>query len=120
MKIQINIQLANTNLPQKIDKGLLITQIFQQDNNVVYKLSVDEEDLGNDVEIIRQVKDQVKSDIAGSLQSEDDVVLTRFEKLLKKLQYGLIYRYCGNHSGHTVDIYFSPDEISNILSNSEY
>ena len=118
--LDLNIQLANTNLPQKIDKGLLITQIFQQDNNVVYKLSVDEEDLGNDVEIIRQVKDQVKSDIAGSLQSEDDVVLTRFEKLLKKLQFGLIYRYCGNHSGHTVDIYFSPDEISNILSNSEY
>lgn len=64
--LDLNIQLANTNLPQKIDKGLLITQIFQQDNNVVYKLSVDEEDLGNDVEIIRQVKDQVKSDIAGS------------------------------------------------------
>lgn len=118
--LNLQVQLANTNLPQKIEDGMLITQIMQEGNNVVYKLSVDEEALGNDVEIIRQVKDQVKSDIAGSLQSEDDVVLTRFEKLLKKLQYGLIYRFCGNHSGHSVDITFTPEEISGLASNREY
>jgi DNA-binding protein YbaB len=118
--LDLQVQLANTNLPQKIEDGMLITQITQEGNNVVYKLSVDEELLGNDVNILDRVKDQLKSDITRSLQSEDDLALTRFEQLLKKLQYGLIYRFCGNHSGHTVDIYFSPDEISNILSNSEY
>lgn len=118
--LDLNIQLANTNLPQKIDRGLLITQITQEGNNVVYKLSVDEEVLGNDVNILSKVRDEIKPEMTRSLQAEDDLVLTRFEKLLKKLQYGLIYRYCGNHSRHIVDINFSPDEISNILSNSEY
>lgn len=118
--LDLQVQLANTNLPQKIEDGMLITQITQEGNNVVYKLSVDEELLGNDVNILDRVKDQLKSDITRSLQSEDDLALTRFEQLLKKLQYGLIYRFCGNHSGHFVDVTFSPEEISEMASNGEY
>lgn len=118
--LDLQVQLANINLPQKIEDGMLITQITQEGNNVVYKLSVDEEVLGNDVNILSKVRDEIKPEMTRSLQAEDDVALTRFEQLLKKLQYGLIYRFCGNHSGHTVDITFSPEEISEMASNGEY
>ena len=118
--LDLQVQLANINLPQKIEEGMLITQITQEGNNVVYKLSVDEEVLGNDVNILSKVRDEIKPEMTRSLQAEDDLVLTRFEQLLKKLQYGLIYRFCGNHSGHTVDITFSPEEISEMASNGEY
>lgn len=118
--LDLQVQLANINLPQKIEDGMLITQITQEGNNVVYKLSVDEEVLGNDVNILSKVRDEIKPEMTRSLQAEDDVALTRFEQLLKKLQYGLIYRFCGYHSGHTVDITFSPEEISEMASNSEY
>ena len=72
------------------------------------------------MDILSQVKDEIKPEMTKSLQSEDDLVLTRFEQLLKKLQYGLIYRFCGNHSGHSVDITFTPEEISGLASNREY
>lgn len=66
------------------------------------------------------MRDEIKPEMTRSLQAEDDLVLTRFEQLLKKLQYGLIYRFCGNHSGHTVDITFSPEEIPEMASNCEH
>ena len=43
--LDLNIQLVNTHLPQKIDQGLLITQIFQQDHHIVYKVSVYQHDI---------------------------------------------------------------------------
>lgn len=111
-KLQIAVKAANVECPIDAGNGAIVTEIYTEDNNVVYKTSVDENELVSvadfDNEIVISL---MKAAMIESIQNQNSKEEKEFIELIKGANYNLVFRYIGNSSNYQVDIVISPDEI---------
>ncbi len=111
-QLEIAIKAANLECPMDAGNGVTITEIYTEDNNVVYKALVDENELVSvadfDNEIVISL---MKAAMIESLKNQNSEEEKKFLELIKETDYNLVYRYIGKSSNYQVDIVITPDEL---------
>lgn len=86
--------------PIEVEEGMVIVNVFDDGENVMYICEVDE-DL-YDMDLIEGSKSEIKSSIKSEMNS--DPTMKQVFNALKMANRGIGYRYIGNITGQTVDI----------------
>ncbi len=105
--LELQMEIENTNLPVSIEEGMDMTDYALDDDNIVVTIAVDENlysinEFRNNLELIKQSMLEAAIDDPESKSLLD---------LCKISHTGLAYHVVGKHSGRSVDIVISSDEI---------
>lgn len=103
------VEVANEDLPETIDEGLIMTKIVIEGNYLVYICSVDEDEY--DIDMIRESKNEVKNAIKKDLLNPNDSDIQYTRRMCKKYHKGIAYRYVGRDSRDSYTIYISSKEL---------
>ena len=103
------VEMANEDLPETIDEGLIMTKIVIEGNYLVYICSVDEDEY--DIDMIRESKNEVKKSIKKELLNPNDSDIQYIRRMCKKYHKGIAYRYVGLDSRDSYTIYISSKEL---------
>lgn len=109
MILNNQIILENRQFPQQIEAGMTMTQLFDDGDKLVYVIEMDE-DL-YDMSLLQEAVGEVKRNILDSNLFGDPTMKVIAENI-SSLGKGITLRYKGDQTGLTVDIPFSPNEIS--------
>lgn len=103
----------STACPTEIVDGLTCTDVFTENQSVVFFLSVDEiaadmnvEDLNNPL-----INVAMKAVTKEEMFEEPDENTADFLRLCKESNYDIVFRYEGSVSGQTADVVLSADEL---------
>lgn len=108
--LECNVALENAQCPLTIDEGMTMTKAYDDGSNLIYECRIDEQIY--DIDILKYNKSEMKRNIKSAIY---DPVSSRLINILSSLGKGIIYRYNGDTSGKSVDIFFSPEEVSKIM-----
>lgn len=108
-ELEFYILKSNMDCPYSVDEGMEMEKIYDNGRNVVVDFKLDESKY--DPSILKQFQSQAKEGIKESL---DDRNMYQLLHLLAPLDKGLVYHYYGDKSGKSVDIEFTPEELSNL------
>lgn len=111
-KLQIAIKAANLECPMDAGNGTTVTEIFIEDNNIIYKTLLEENETvaveNFDNEFVKSI---MQASLVEYLNNQNNTEEKEFLKLVKEANYNIVYRYIGNSSNYQVDIVISPDEL---------
>lgn len=94
------VQIAKKELPERIDEGLVVTNIFKENKNIIYVCSVDENIY--DLDAIKELSSEIKDEMIDELNSDSDT--RELLKQVKNIDGRIIYRYKGKSTGRKVDV----------------
>ena len=107
MQLESAIRLANRNMPQVIDEGLICEKVVNEDYYVTYIVSTDEDVYP--IDDIRESSDLIKLLMDEELHSDPE--MKDFFDMCKKCNKGISYRYVSNQTGESFSIDFEPYEL---------
>ena len=97
------------NLPIDTGVGIVVTDIYLDDNFVVYDAMCDEEKIPIDVLIAN--KDAAKEGVLNMLKDGSDPNVTTLVNMCKESHIGIIYNYIGDTSGKTCPVVITPSDM---------
>lgn len=109
-KLTAAIASTQTQLPLNADVGMKITELFQEDGDVVYVVKCD--DSMYNISDLRQARDPIKSTMTNNIRNMGPVE-REFIKLVVNGDANLVYRYA-TRSGH-IDIKYTNAELKGLL-----
>lgn len=106
--LDMQIKLSKSRLPQKVDEGMMNTDIFIENNNIICKLVVDENtwSISNFKANASQMKEELYKDLASEVSSR------ALLNLCKIAHTGIIYRIIGNTTKDSYDVIIDNNYIS--------
>jgi hypothetical protein len=106
--LDMQIKLSKSRLPQKVDEGMMNTDIFIENNNIICKLVVDENtwSISNFKANASQMKEELYKDLASEVSSR------ALLNLCKIAHTGIIYRIIGNTTKDSCDVIIDNNYIS--------
>ncbi len=106
--LDMQIKLSKSRLPQKVDEGMMNTDIFIENNNIINKLVVDENtwSISNFKANASQMKEELYKDLASEVSSR------ALLNLCKIAHTGIIYRIIGNTTKDSYDVIIDNNYIS--------
>ena len=107
MQLESAIRLANRNMPQVIDEGLICEKVVNEDYYVTYIVSTDEDVYP--IDDIRESSDLIKLLMDEELHSDPE--MKDLFDMCKKCNKGISYRYVSNQTGESFSIDFEPYEL---------
>lgn len=99
---------AELQTPQKIEEGLIMTDVYIKDKCFTYEYSCDENMY--DIDALKQSKEILKEAILQELKS-DDPIYVQLRKRIKECNYRMAYKYVGDASGESLMIIINSDEL---------
>lgn len=115
LTIETQVELENSTCPNKLEEGMTMTRVELVDNYIVYYLEIDES-LG-DMNQFKRYQPELKENLRDYFKSmKDDMTMKYSIQLYVDQNIGIHYRYYGNKSKEYVDVIFTPQEISTILT----
>ena len=106
--LDMQIKLSKSPLPLKVDEGMMNTDIFIENNNIINKLVVDENtwSISNFKANASQMKEELYKDLASEVSSR------ALLNLCKIAHTGIIYRIIGNTTKDSCDVIIDNNYIS--------
>lgn len=98
---------ARLQTPQIIDEGIVMTDVYLDENNLVYEYRCDESLY--DIDQMNLIADELRQSTLSEIV--DDPVISRIAQLLKQTNRKLMYKYIGQTSKKDFSIIISPNEI---------
>ena len=108
--LEAEIAFVNSQCPSPMEDGVALVNVYDDGNNVVYVLQVDEKEI--DISLLCSAKAELKQEMQGEIK---DPSMKRVFEMLSSLGKGLVYRYKGATSGDYVDIEFSKEELESLI-----
>lgn len=99
---------AELQTPQKIEEGLIMTDVYIKDKCFTYEYSCDENMY--DIDALKQSNELLKAAILQELKS-DDPIYVQLRKRIKECNYRMAYKYVGDVSGESLTIIINSDEL---------
>lgn len=99
---------AELQTPQKIEEGLIMTDVYIKDKCFTYVYSCDENMY--DIDALTQSNELLKVAILQELKS-DDPIYVQLRKRIKECNYRMAYKYVGDASGESLTIIINSDEL---------
>lgn len=112
-RLKALIDNSNLQLPSKIDDGLTLITINNDENNVVYVYETDEDKISL-TSLKKNIKN-VKAAVVEELKGQN-IAEKAFMKTVIENNKGLVYQYVGNVSKKTVDVVINLDELKQIAN----
>lgn len=100
----------NRMLPEEIEEGMFITEVFEDDNAVTYVVEIDPELY--DMDALEEAGDQIKPSVAESFKGPDT---REFLDLLIDLNLNLAYRLQYPDNSRSFELVFTPAELKNCI-----
>lgn len=110
-------------IPDTVGMGMIWSDIDLTTNNIIYIYTIDENII--DIGDFELNKDEIKNNMGNAIKrtsTNTEAVYSNEAKILELLtstNRGIVYRMIGNKTKKTVNIYFSPSELSS-LTNTRY
>lgn len=111
-----NVDVINETLPQEIERGVILKNVEQKEDSIIYTASLDE-DL-YDVIVFDKIKSELKNGILSNLSQTKSN--RRFLRQLIECNMNLIYRYCGDVTGTTINVVIGGKDMKESFGKSMY
>lgn len=113
--LSILIEAERVNYPQKLDDGMIMTDITLEDENIVFTIQVDENLYS--ISQMEENNDLIRASVIkeGLSQPESHYFL----EMCKVSHSGLVYRFTGKQSLKKHDIVISSDEMRKLVDTPE-
>jgi len=95
--------------PTVVDDGMVMTDVFLDEHYYTYVYECDESEY--DMDYWEEIKDEIKESIMEDVLDDNDITTKAMCELLKKVRYGLAFKYVGSSSGKVCMVYIEPDEL---------
>lgn len=106
--LDMQMQLSQNSLPQKVDEGMTITDIYLDNHNIIDKLEVDENTYS--ISNFKTNASQIKEELYNNLAREVSSMALLY--ICKVAHTGIIYRIVGNTTKDSCDIIIDSEYIS--------
>ncbi|MDE6272588.1 MAG: hypothetical protein K2M31_06235 [Muribaculaceae bacterium] len=106
--LQSGIRQANQEFPQKIEEGLIVTEMSMEGDFVVYEVEVDEDVY--DIDNLSSNRKNMRAPMLEFLNSSDPQIIL-LKNMCIKAEKGIAYKYVGDTTGKSFYIRFSCDEL---------
>ena len=114
MKIENKVEMENNSCPQEVEKGIILTKVYIEDNYVVYSYSMDEDEY--DMRLLERNAASLKSNTEDQIKEDSkDLILCNNLNLMRELGYGIKYHYYGTKSSKYVGIKITPSELASMF-----
>lgn len=121
--LKLNVEQSKNMIPDTVGMGMIWSDIDLTTNNIIYIYTIDENII--DIGDFELNKDEIKNNMGNAIKrtsTNTEAVYSNEAKILELLtstNRGIVYRMIGNKTKKTVNIYFSPSELSS-LTNTRY
>lgn len=100
----------NSRSPYIVEKGVEMVKAYEDGENIVFAYRIDEDMY--DISLFKFAHDEIKQNMKEIFK---DPLMKRQFDIINSLDKGFVFRYYGDTSGESVDIYFSNYELSQYL-----
>ena len=115
LMIENRVDIENSNCPLQLEEGMTMTRVELVDDYIVYYCEIDESLC--DMNQFKRYQPELKENLRDYFKSlKNDLAMKNSCQSYVDQNIGIHYRYFGNKSKEYVDVIFTPQEISTILT----
>lgn len=104
------VAMENASCPNPIEKGMMMIEVYNDVDNVVFVVELDEDIY--DVDEVQTIKKEMKQTFA---ENFNDPVVNRDLRLIKSMGRGLKYKFVGDRSKKSFEIVYPYSELAELL-----
>lgn len=107
------IAISRASLPAEMASGIMITDIVDRGDMLVFECTVDEAVAGNDaIKRLRANRDAISSEMRQTLTSRASHDINTLVSITTAAGRGIAYRYTGSDSRDTMTVSFTPRDLA--------